>query len=108
MSDGVTLKLRRNLLAPLSPPKPAQQFAWARVGPEIQLEVGHFDLPELRDAIKRAEESGAPAEATLNVTDRFVLSPQGVANLARIASEMMADMKKQGFVLEAGPDDTKH
>ncbi len=91
-----TIKIRRVLVDSQAPPKAAHKFLFTRVGVDLVLEVGYYDFPELRDAIKASESEARSAEppiVTVNVTDRFVLSPQGVMDLAQVAEELKKDVE---------------
>jgi len=90
-----TIKLKRVLVNPQIPPKPAHKFLFTRVGVDLVLEVGYFDLPELREAVeagKSKAENAEPDEVQLHITDRFVLSPQGVMDLAQVANQLQQDV----------------
>jgi hypothetical protein len=90
-----TIRLKRVLADPSAPPKAAHKFMFTRVGVDIVLEVGYFDLPALREAVERGKEApkdAEPEEVTLHITDRFVLSPQGVTDLAGVAKQLESDM----------------
>jgi len=95
--EQVRLTVKRQLTAPDSPPKPAHKFAFFRVGTDVSLEVGHYDMPELQQAVEKARSRAKlgqtdPVEVTLYVTDRFFLTPQNISDLVRIAGELQADM----------------
>ena len=95
--DSLTLNFKRILLDPGIPPKPAQRFFWTRVGPDFQLEIGYFDLPELRTALEEARTAAnkeSKAVVHFNVTDRFMLTLANVIELSRAADGMMADVTK--------------
>ncbi len=78
-------------------PTLAHKFTYARVGPDIMLEVGHFDLVELSAAIQAAQKGDA-AETSLYVTNRFSLSPQGALSLLETAQRMVQDLKNNGMI----------
>ena len=95
--DNLTLNIKRILVEPGSPPKPAQRFFWTRVGPDFQLDVGYFDLPELRTAVEEARSAPDKESKTMVqfiVTDRFLLTLANVLELWRAAEGMMKDVRK--------------
>jgi hypothetical protein len=107
MSKETQIKLRRHLVNPSVPPKPAHQFMWTRVGTDIVLEVGYFDLPELRTALQRAKDKGQPAETSFYVTDRFTLTPTSVASLVQAGKDLARDMEQQRM-LASSEGEVKH
>jgi len=103
----VTLNVRRNLANP-EPPTALHQARYSRVGSDILLEVGYFDLPELRDAMERArniESAGNSADVTLHVTHRFSMSPQGVRALAHTVQRMLQDLQASGMLQAEAEND---
>lgn len=91
-----TIRVKRVLVDPNSAPKAAHKFMFTRVGVDIVLEVGHYDLSKLREAIE-ADKAGKTNDAELQevdlfISDRFVLSPQGVSDLASVAKSLESDM----------------
>jgi hypothetical protein len=91
MAEEASLRIKRVLTNPDVPPKTVNKFMWARVGTDVCLEAGFFDLFELREAVEAARTAGQSSEVTLRVTDRFVLSPQAVADLIQVVREMETD-----------------
>ena len=97
------LRLRRSLVDPRLAPKPAHHFVWTRVVSDVALEVGHFDLPEVRAALERSRTAAAAtgsdpgAELTMFVTDRFVMTTQGISSFLNAADELKRDLEKQGM-----------
>jgi hypothetical protein len=92
----VRINIRRTLVDPKLPPKPAHHFLWTRVGADITLDVGHFDLPEVRAVMEKAK-SVDNADLILFVTDRFTLTPQGLSNFLQAAHDLEKDLKAQGM-----------
>ena len=90
------MNIRRTLIDPRQPPKPAHHFLWTRVGADITLDVGYFDLPEVRAVLERAKTVDNP-DLSLFVTDRFTLTAQGIANLIRAAHDLENDLTAQGL-----------
>ena len=92
---AVEVKIERVLVNPGDPPKPAHKFIWTRVGDDLMLDVGHFDLVELRGAIKEGGESGKEGTAKFYVTDRFMLTPQVVLELREAMTKLMGDLEEK-------------
>ncbi len=89
---SATIKVRRELVEPQTPPKAAHKFLFTRVGVDIVLEVGFFDLLQLREAVEARNSQAEPPEVILHVTDRFTLSPQGLQDLSAIVKQLVEDM----------------
>lgn len=103
------LTIKRHLLDPTAAPKPAHRFFYSRVGSEIALDVGYFDLFDLLtlQSAPEGESAGKPREAVFNVTDRFVLSPESAYYLLETAKSLVADLRKNG-ILSPSIDEEKH
>lgn len=93
----LSIKTTRVVINKQEPPTLAHKFTYARVGPDIMLEVGHFDLVELSAAIQAAQK-GDTSEASLYVSSRFALSPQGALSLLETAQRMVQDLKNSGMI----------
>lgn len=95
---SLTLNFKRILRDPEAPPKPGQRFIWTRVGPDYQLDVGYFDLPELRAVVEEARSAPKKESTTpvaIHVTDRFNLTIANVVELAAVVEQMMMDVRQQ-------------
>ena len=87
------LKMRRILVNPSEPPKALNRIFWTRVGQEIVIEAGHFDIVDLRTAVRTPRESGdSPVELDFYITDRFVLTPNAVKDIYDVWQELVADL----------------
>jgi hypothetical protein len=95
--EGVA-NIRRILVNP-SPPKAAHLMGWTRVGDQVLLEVGHFDLLAVHQQV-----SGETPPKALNidwlVTDRFILNVEAaerfIAATAELAGALEAYKSEQG------------
>lgn len=78
----------RRVLLDLSPPKSAHLLSWTRVGPQILLEVGYFDLHSLQ----QQSQPGFDGERILEwfITDRFVVD----LDTAKRMSDQFAQLGK--------------
>ena len=95
--DHTTLKLERVVSDPGESPRVAHKFLYARIGSQVVLEVGFFDLAEIHRAISSdASLAGEPVRAKLYVTARFALSPEAVFDLEKISSMIANDLRKSG------------
>jgi methionine synthase I (cobalamin-dependent) len=63
---------------------------FARVGADILLEAGYFDLLELKEALEAARSTGLETEATLVVRHRLHLQPRVLRQLVTAANEILA------------------
>lgn len=102
-NEGVDLKLNRVLADPTSVPKSMHRIMWTRVGDMIVLEVGYFDLPDLRVAInQKKEESAKPTESSTDVnffvTDRFFVTPSVVKDICNDLDGLLKDLRKQNLL----------
>lgn len=105
--QNLTLNFKRILQDPGKAPKPAQRIVWTRVGPDFQIDVGFFDLAELRLAVEDARSSpthGSMMEVPFYVTDRFILTLGNVIELSKITEQMMSDVRRT--MKEAGVEET--
>ncbi len=106
----VAFSIQRTLRDPHAPPVAAHKFMWTRVGTEIVLEVGFFDLVNVREAVERhhpaaarglvaggMQMEGEPATeekaVQLVVTHRFVISAMGVEDLASQVIALRDDVR---------------
>lgn len=97
------IKVERTGVGPLAPPTAAHKFLFTRVGAEIVLEVGFFQMAELREAVETSRATTAalypgapggpqPPTVKLYISHQFSLSPQGVMDLISIARELEKDL----------------
>ena len=93
--DRLGVALQRILVNPVQPPEAAHGFVWARVGELFLLEVGFFDMLEAHSAFRAAKETGTSQELNLFVNHRFVLSKEGVAQLAQAVKEMEQEVERR-------------
>ena len=87
--------MKRILVDPAAAPTVAHHIAWARIGHEYTLEVGHVDTLAVREAIKKG--AATPEEAStvdLYVTHRFSISSENIERFIDSLNELKADLKK--------------
>ena len=98
--DTFTVALRRVFVSPNSVPKPVHRFFWTRVGMDVLLDVGYFDLTEVGQALERAKVLEVPAtpEVPFYITDRFFVSPAAVPELYKAVGELMQDLRSSGLL----------
>lgn len=92
----LNLTVNRILMSPDTPPKPGHKFLWTRVGTEVMLEVGHFDLVELKRAVDEATDSESKSSnspVSLYITDRFFLNLANAVELSKAVNSMLKDLK---------------
>ena len=98
MEREVTVAIKRELVNPSAPPKPAHKFVYAKVGHEICLDVGHFDLAEVAKLVEEARKGGGTATVPLLVTERYCLSPDGALDMLKTAKALVDDLRKHGML----------
>ena len=89
--NEVKVKTQRVLRDPFLAPETAGHFAFTRVGEDTQMDVGFFDLNDMKAALDSAREGGEAATQFF-VTHRFVLSRRALEVLARNATEILQRM----------------
>ena len=97
----VQIQIRRMLVAGASTPsKVVHKFYWTRVGTDISVDIGYYDLVELRDAIGALREDPAGGQVVnLYVTDRLLLSPSGAQSFIESAEQLKNDLRAAGIDL---------
>lgn len=85
----VKIKARRAVLHPEKPPRIFNKLLWTRVGPEAVLDIGYYDLAEMRDALDKAKASpSTETEVTVYVTERLTITPISILDLLRVSSQL--------------------
>lgn len=92
------LKINRVLQNANLPPKQLNKVHWTRVGSDLQLDFGHYDLPNLRDAINAYQDSKEVQPVNLMVTDRFVISPTTAVDLHNTFSAIVQDLRENNLL----------
>lgn len=99
MSDeAVKVSIRgiRHLLNPERSPSSFNKVLWTRIGSEAVIEIGFYDLPEMRDALQAAIDTpGKIVDVTVNVTDRFSISPGNLLDIIRAAGSLGRDFVRE-------------
>lgn len=103
MADqGVSLRLNRVLVDSTAPPKSMHRIMWTRVGDMIVLELGHFDLAELRQVINAHKElqkpDEKPADVNFFVTDRFFVTPSIAKELHNDLDGLVNDLQMHSII----------
>ena len=99
--DELALKLERVVSNPGEAPRVAHKFSYARVGSQVVLEVGHFDLAEIHSAAStKPRKPGAPVQTKFYVSARFALSPESVLDLLNVSEQMVRDLRKSKVLPE--------
>lgn len=94
----IAIQAKRNLLHK-DPPLAAHQFGFSRVGTDIVLEVGTFDVTALGGLLAQAQKEGkSTVEAELNIAQRFSLTPQGALSLFETAQKLVLDLQNAGMI----------
>lgn len=89
----LALQLVRRVINEDSPPEPAHHFVFTRVGNEVLLETGFFNLVELKEAIDSSI-AGTPGKATLTIRHRLLLTPQVLEQLFTATSQILSGFKE--------------
>src|SRR5690606_11390635 len=95
------VKINRVIQNSNAPPKQVNKVFWTRVGSDIQLDFGYFDLPSLREAINAYSESSDPQPVNLIITDRFVLSAKSALEIHGELSRMVDDLRENAMLPQA-------
>lgn len=96
------LKVQRVLTDPAAPVKAAQNFQFTRVGEELQLDVGYFDMPNLKEIVDKAKKGETVGELLFIVTDRFSLSRTAFEVLSRNVRVIEKSLEAETEKPEAG------
>jgi len=89
------LKIRRVVSAPEVPPTAVHRFLFTGVGREVQLDLCHVDMPDLRVAIDATQEG---PEVTMNVFSRVMLSPEAAYDLLNVATQIVDHLRQVGAI----------
>jgi hypothetical protein len=93
-TEGVSLRLERHLVDGAGLPLTVQHFLLTRVGNDILLEAGFFDLVELKTAIDGAK-GGGPLAVRLYVRDRVMMSRETLRQLQGAVEHILRGMDKE-------------
>jgi len=95
----IAIQARRVLPEKGRAPEAAHQFGFSRVGTDIVLEVGHFDVTELSGRLGQAQQQQAESvQIELTVSHRFVLTPQSALSLFETAQKLILDLQNSGMI----------
>ena len=85
----------RVLLDRSTNPKALHKILWTRVGSEVQLDLGYYDINEVNTAIEEGKKKQAERVSTnLYITDRFVVSPTTVVQLSEDIEGLVKSLKE--------------
>lgn len=94
VETALELALKRVLVDRTASPRAAHHLRWTRVGLEYVLEVGHYDLVALREAMNKAKEGESPVSVDFYVTDRFTLGLDTIERITDSMKELRDDWDK--------------
>ena len=95
----IAIQARRVLTQPHESPKAAHQFAFSRVGTDLVLEIGNFDITDLSAKLGQAQKDNQESiQADLFITHRFSLTPQAALSLFEAAQKMLMDLQNAGMI----------
>lgn len=78
-----------------APPKPLNRIMWTKIGADIQLDLGYFDLAEMNIAIEKAKkDKTGNISSNLYITDRFVVSPSNATILLKDMQDLVDSLRK--------------
>lgn len=94
MSDeqAVAVRAVRKVLNPDKSPDTVHHFLFTRVGTDILMEAGYFNLLELKEALDAARGKGEAQDVSLIVHHSLHLSPRVLRQLVDAASEILAGL----------------
>jgi hypothetical protein len=97
MSDEQTVAVRavRKVMNPDKAPDTVHHVLFARVGTDILLEAGYFNLLELKEAMDAARGTGEVQDVTLTIHHSLHLSPRVLRQLVGAASEILAGLSTE-------------
>jgi len=95
------IKLVRHIVHPEIGPKPLQRTLYSIAGGETQLDFGYVDLRELHEAAEASKDENTTdnPEVLFNVTDRFLLTPLALADLATQVNAAIEHLKSTGTLV---------
>lgn len=102
----MAIRLNRVLVqGALTPYKVVQRFVWTRVGPDVTLDIGYFDMVELHQASEGVAASAEKDQAVnFYVTDRLVLSGTGIQSFIESAEQLKAHLRDAGITFPEGAE----
>ena len=107
---NLRMNLTRIIVNPNAAPKALHQIMWTRVGHELEIAAGFFDLNELRNVIEegKRKQSGSneglelAVDVKIFITDRFTVSPEIAGRIYEEFGKLIADLRQEGLL--ASPD----
>lgn len=88
------ISLNRILVDPTAPATVAHAFIWTRVGHEYVLDVGHYDMVAMREAVNKAKEKKTEEAVDFFVTHRFSLGLDTIKRVTTSMKELREDWER--------------
>lgn len=101
-SAGVKLLVRRHIVDGAETPSIAQHFLFTRVGKDILLEAGYFDLVELKSVLDSAGPGGS-AEVQLYISNRVMVGVKTLRQLRDATEQILNGLETES---EEASDDS--
>ena len=106
--EELALKFRRVVVNPADGPRAVQKFIWTRVGNEILVDVGYFDLVDLNAAIKRKKgDPGDDVELNFFITSRFSITPEAAREALSTFEALVRNLEENGLLSPTKEDTEK-
>lgn len=87
----VPMRVTRVVLNPAEPPRGAHWVGFSRVGGEVVMDVGFFDMPKLVNLLKELSKSSAPTaelEVEVSVFARYAMAADSFLRLRQSVNEI--------------------
>lgn len=103
-SGDLQVRIRR-VVDPRQYPTPLQRSVFSAVGDDVQLDLGHYDMPAVRDTVETMR-AGKEQPEPLNfmVVGRFILTPTSATELLETAKKIVDHFKRAGKIAETDAD----
>lgn len=99
MEEKMTIKIKRVVTDPSKPILTAHFIGFSRVGQDIMMDIGFWDLNDLANILNEAKSKGeAEIEATGYINERYSIPLNAFSNLFDRVNEFMDILKKEGYI----------
>lgn len=101
--QSIGLITKRRLLQPDQPPTGVHHVSFSRVGGEVVMDVGYFDMPELVEQLNKARSiatEDVTVEATVKIVAQYSMAADTFLRLQRHVNEIHAAMVESGDIKE--------
>jgi hypothetical protein len=95
-SEKKKIPIDRVIHNPDQPPKPLHRVFWTRVGIDTMLDVGYFDLVDLRRVDQEGFDTSEPLP--FHITDRFFVNPESALHLLSAAQGLVDSLVENGLI----------